>query len=45
MIARAGAVALTESIEDVRKKLRRDADAVVGHAHLEIAARSSAPTR
>ena len=38
VIARARAVALTESIEHVRKKLRRDADAVVGDAHLEIAA-------
>ena len=41
MIARARAVALTESIEDVREKLRSDADAVVGHSHLEIPARRS----
>ena len=36
MVAGAGAVALAESIEHVRKKLRGDADAVVGNADLEV---------
>ena len=45
MIARARSIALAEPIEDVRQKFRSDADAVVGHAHLEASALSFAPTR